>query len=288
MSNRLRPRSGKLIAVGTGDGERVTCDGILDLLNQFCTSVNAERTPHMAILIHLASAFDQVLQGKASMDEALGLKHDRPGRHRRFIGRPLVLDSDRALAACFRDRRLALWIHQYVKDGHKITFAYGLAVKKELKDKGIPVSISTARRAWKNYGGELQWAERLEPANKVLTHEKSKVIYRQLLKELPKLEQQLNSLDKDRRLLALRAARLCGEIYGRVVGPNQEPLVIELLWDCRQLLGPRQILNLYLKQDLMTEAAAKKEWLRGYRDGMGVLGKPLRQGSTRNATPRRT
>jgi len=241
----------------------------------------------MAILLHLAGAFDQVLQGKSSLDEALGLKHDRPGRHKRYTGRPVVLDSERALAACFRNRRLALWIHQYVKDGHKITIAYELAAKKELKDKGVPVSISTARRAWKNYGEEHQWAQRLEPASKVLTRKKATLVHRRLSKELPKLERQVIMLDKDKRQLALRAARLCGEIYGRAVGPNQEPLVIELLWDRRQMLGPRQFLDLYLKHDLMTEVEAKKEWLLGYRNGMGLSGKMFRQGSTRKTPPRR-
>ena len=287
MNHRHRLRSGDLIAVSTGDGERVTCDGIRDLLDQFCTSVKEERTPHMAILIHLAEAFDQVLQGKASMDEALGLKHDRPGRHKRFEGRPRVLDSDRVRAACFRDRRLALRINQHVKKGYKITAAYEHAVNNEIKEKGIHVSISTARRAWKNYREELQWAERLEPAGKVLTRKKATLVHRRLLKELPKLERQVNKLDKDKRQLALQAARLCGEIYGRAVGSNQEPLVIELLWDRRQMLGPRQFLDLYLKHNLMTEAEAQKEWLRGYRDGVGLSGKTLRQGSTRKATPRR-
>jgi hypothetical protein len=241
----------------------------------------------MAILIHLAGAFNQVLQGKASMNEALGLKHDRPGRHKRYSGRPLVLDSERALAACFRDRRLALWIHRYVKEGHKITAAYEHAVEKENKDKGVQVSVATARRAWKNYREELQWAERLEPARNVLTHKRATLVHRRLLKELPKLERRVNKLDKDKRQLSQQAARLCGEIYGQVVGLNQEPLVIELLWDRRQMLGPRQFLDLYLKHDLMTEAEAKKEWLRGYRVGMSLPGKSLPQGSTRKATPRR-
>ena len=79
MSHRPHSRAGKLSAVGTGDGERVECDGVLDLLDQYCTSVNDGRTPHRAILAYLARAFEQVLSSNATMDEAFRLKRVNAG-----------------------------------------------------------------------------------------------------------------------------------------------------------------------------------------------------------------
>lgn len=288
MSQHSERRRGTLKAVETGDGERVECDGIHDLLDQFCTSVKEGRTPHPAILVHLAGAFEEVLCGRASTDEALGLKHDRSGRHKRYRGRRPVPNRDKARAAFWRDRRLAASVRKLVGDGHKLTEAYDIAAKEESKESDKAVTALAARRAWKAHGEEVyQWIRHLTPAAQLMTHDKTMRVYNKLLKVLPPLEQQVAQSDQARHQLALQAARLCGSVYGRAVGMRQAPLVEELLWDRKQMLGPRQFLAIYLNRDLMTEGEAQEEWRQGYCEGAVKPGTKRPQGSPTKAAPRR-
>jgi|GEM_PF-7046756 len=267
MNHRSRSRGDELIAVETGDGERVECDGVLDLLDQFCTSVNDERTPHRAILVHLEGAFEQVLQGNASLDEALGLKRDRPGRPPRSKIRNVLPDNAKAREAFWRDRRLALWVSQHIQNGKTITRAYEHAMKMEMEKHKKPVSLSTVRRAWKKYSDVHQWIQHLEPARRMLTMESCQRAHRRIMKDIPKVEKKVARLQQTRHLLALQAARLCGLAYGQAAGADEKGLIEELLWDPKQLLGPRQYLHEFLKIELMTEEEARTHWRHGYREG---------------------
>ena len=98
-----------------------------------------------------------------------------------------------------------------------------------------------------------------------------------LKRSLPRLEREAAKLQRSRCALALNAARACGEAYGLIVGTSRQPLVVDLLWDDKQLLGPRQYLGPFLRQGLLTQDEAKAAWLRGYKAGAK---KPeFRQGS---------
>lgn len=261
-------RSGEIFAVEADDGSRVECDGILGLLDQFCTLVKEGYPVPRAILVHLAGAFDQVLRGQASADEALGIERHRSGPRRPYRGRLRDLSDKHVRATFWRQRRLAAYVRQFLLDGHKLTEAYRLAAEAESRDRGCKVSIPTCRRAWKAHGEETHaWIQRLEPARRVLTMAAATRVNASLKRSLPRLEREAAKLQRSRRALALEAARACGEAYGRIVGTSRQPLVVDLLWDDKQLLGPRQYLGPFLRQGLLTQDEAKAAWLRGYKAG---------------------
>jgi len=204
------------------------------------------------------------------MDEAFGLKPDRSGHRPRYKGRQEVLCDKEARDKFWRDKRLARLVNQHLQSGRSITRAYEYAKKIELKQNGNSVSLATVRRAWKKHSEEHQWIMRLEPASRVLTMEKCQEANRLILKFLPKLESRAARLEESRRDLAPKASRLCGVAYGQAVGANEYELVEELLWDQKQLIGPRQYLATFLGADLITEKDARENWRQGFREGAGL------------------
>lgn len=267
MGERSRWNGSTLKAVGDDSG-RVTCNGVLDLLDQFITCVNEGRTPPRATLKFLAWRFDQTLRGEGTLDESFGLRKDRAGRHKKYRGRLPTKDNHVAVRRACRDMKLARLVDELQCDGTKLTEAYRRVAAAESEASGEAISASTVQRAYKCHKVTWQRQKLLSPVQEALNRHDLVALMSTFEEPMDACEARYIELKQQQHAVALRAARECGEIYGSAVGDVDETLMTELLWGDDQMFGLRQILEMYFCESVISEEEAKREWRHGLRTGM--------------------